>query len=689
MNPFSMDFAADFAGLLTNALIHFVWQGAVLTLILLVAVKLLGVRTARLRYLLSVGTLLMMGMAPIVTAVLHHQGNSRSRHSPVEMSGPSNPIVEGHAADTINTGGRIVADLRGGSTATRDRGIEVYVLIAWLAGVSILSIRLAIGFGVTLWIRADISPLSDEFEQRVRTLGDRLSVDARRRVFSCVRVGQAVAVGFIRPVVLIPAAWLTQIPPQMIEAIIAHELAHVRRWDSWVNLAQRIIETLLFYHPAVWWLSARIRLEREMCCDEIAAGCFDRVLYARSLESAAEIGRGSPLMANPINGGEKMKLLNRIRYLFGLAPADAAGSGWAVGLAAMILPFAAVAFSLSAAATPSVATGGDDPAGSKAVEKVVVISPTAKAVTVAEQYVCKIQANRHIYVGSLSTGYLQAISVKEGQTVKAGDVMFEILPILHKARREAAAADRDLAQLELNNVKELAAKQGVAQREVKLYEAKLAKAKANADLAEAELNFTRVKAPFDGIVDLLKEQGSLVKEGENIATLSDNGQVRAYFNVSEARYLELMTDPNRPKEDPQVELILANGKKFGQVGRIRAINADFNSETGTIPFRADFPNPDGLLRHGQGGTVRIGRVLNDAIVIPQRATFEVLDKRYVYVVDKEGVAHRREIVIQDELDDHFVIKKGVGVDDKIIVEGIRRVHDGEKVEYEDRAKERR
>ena len=215
---------------------------------------------------------------------------------------------------------------------------------------------------------------------------------------------------------------------------------------------------------------------------------------------------------------------------------------------------------------------------------------------------------------------------------------------------------------------------------MKLFEAKLAKAQAKADLAEAELNFTKVRAPFDGIVDLQKDQGSLVKEGETLATLSDNSQVWVYFNVPEARYLEHMTEPSQPKEDLRIELILANGKKFGQVGKFGAIKADFNDVTGTIPFRADFPNPDRLLRHGQRGTLVISRVLNDAIVIPQRATFEVLNKRYVYVVDKEDVAHLREIMIQNELEDLFVIKQGVGVDDKIILEGIRQVHDGEKVE---------
>ncbi len=459
------------------------------------------------------------------------------------------------------------------------------------------------------------------------------------------------AVGFIRPVVLIPASWLTQLTPQMIEAIIAHELAHIRRWDLWVNLVQRLIETLLFYHPAVWWLSSRIRLEREMCCDEIAAACFDRELYVRSLESVAKIGQGNLLMATSINGGKKMKLLNRIRYLLGLAPADAAGNWWAVGFVAMILPFAAaVAFSLSAVATPSVvaadndsaeskaiekivvsspqakpavATADNDPAKSKAIEKIVAISPQAKAVTVTQQYVCQIHSQRHIDVRSLETGYLKAIPITEGQAVKAGDLMFEIVPVLYKANLDAALAERDLAKLEFNNTKRMFdANKVVSQNEVKLFEAKLAKAQAKADLAEAELNFTKVRAPFDGIVDLLKDAGSLAKEGEILATLSDNSMVRVYFNVPEARYLEHMTDRSQRNEDLQIELILANGKKFGQVGKFGAIKADFNSETGTIAFRADFPNPDGLLRHGQRGTVLISRLLKGAIVIPQRATFE-------------------------------------------------------------------
>ena len=228
----------------------------------------------------------------------------------------------------------------------------------------------------------------------------------------------------------------------------------------------------------------------------------------------------------------------------------------------------------------------------------------------------------------------------------------------------------------------------VSQNEVALYKAKLAKAKAKAELAEAELNFTNVRAPFDGIVDRLHEQlGSLIKEGDILTTLSDNSVMWVYFNVPEARYLEYMADLDQHKEDEQIELVLANGSKFPQPGKIGAIEAKFNNETGNIPFRADFPNPDGLLRHGQTGTVLIHRTLKDAIVIPQRATFEILAKRYVYVVGEDDVVHQREIIIQNELDDIFVIKSGLDVNDKIILEGIRQVRDGEKVEYEFREPE--
>jgi membrane fusion protein, multidrug efflux system len=236
----------------------------------------------------------------------------------------------------------------------------------------------------------------------------------------------------------------------------------------------------------------------------------------------------------------------------------------------------------------------------------------------------------------------------------------------------------------------LANRQGVSTNEVKLFRAKLAKAQAKVDLAEAEFNFTRVKASFDGIIGRQrKQQGSLVKEEEILTTLSDNSVMWVYFNVTEKRYFEYMAETGKNKLNLDVVLMLANHSKFPQNGKIDlaqkigAIEANFNNETGNIAFRADFPNPEGLLRHGQTGTVLVNRLVKGAIVIPQRATFENLAKQYVYVVNKDDVVHQREIVIEHELEDIYVIEKGIlDVGDRIILEGTRQVRDGEKVEFE-------
>lgn len=367
--------------------------------------------------------------------------------------------------------------------------------------------------------------------------------------------------------------------------------------------------------------------------------------------------------------------------------------------------------------------------------KIVVTSPLVKDVVSTQDYVCQIHSSRHIEVCALERGYLEKILVKEGQAVKQGDLLFKIVPTIYQAKLDSEKAEAQLAQIEFNNTKNLFEKNVVSKQELALVEARLAKAKANVELAQAELNFTDVKAPFDGIVDRLHNQlGSLIEEGDVLTTLSDNSVMWVYFNVPEARYLEYKSGLDQDKE-LHVELMLANGAKFAQPGKIGAIEADFNNETGNIAFRADFPNPDGLLRHGQTGTVKISRVVKDALVIPQRATFEILAKKYVFVVDppeakqvatqeghgahghdepaghegaashaaesvtphaeghgaasasvagasSDGVVHQREIVILSEQDDIYLIKQGLEPHDKMVFEGVSQVRDGQEVGYE-------
>ena len=315
-------------------------------------------------------------------------------------------------------------------------------------------------------------------------------------------------------------------------------------------------------------------------------------------------------------------------------------------------------------------------------------SVVAQDITATRTYVCQIRSCKHIEVRALESGYLEAIPVREGQQVQQGDLLFKVLPPLYEAKMQAEAAEVQLAQIEFDNAKKLFDQNVVSEQEVALAQAKLAKAQAQMRLSQAEFAFTYIKAPFSGIINrLLCQHGSLVSEGDVLTTLSDNSTMWVYFNVPESRYLEYMENEAHTHDEIQVRLMLANHTLFDQLGKIGAIEADFNSETGNIAFRADFPNPNSLLRHGQTGKVHLNRMIHGATVIPQRATFEVLAKRYVYVVDEEKVIHQREIQVGVEQDDIFVLTSGVKPGERVVMEGIRQVRDGEKIDFEYRAPE--
>lgn len=326
--------------------------------------------------------------------------------------------------------------------------------------------------------------------------------------------------------------------------------------------------------------------------------------------------------------------------------------------------------------------------GEHAMHKVLVTNPIIRDVPITERYVCQIHSRKHIEIRALNEGYLQEVLVKEGQAVTEGSQLFTVIPVLYQARLDSEVAEFQVAQVEYDNTKRLLDEKVITLPQLKLAEAKLAKAKANVDLARAELEFSRIKAPFDGIIDRLREQkGSLLEEGAVLTTLSDNSVMWAYFNVTEARYLRYQEEIRNAETAGgfKVQLELANHKLFPNPGSIGAIEADFNNETGNIAFRADIPNPDGVLRHGQTGTILVEHIEKDAIVIPQRAVYEILAKTYVYVVDEKNTVRQREIEIAHEKDDIFLVGSGLAATDKIIYEGQRQVRDGDVIESEFRA----
>ncbi len=332
-----------------------------------------------------------------------------------------------------------------------------------------------------------------------------------------------------------------------------------------------------------------------------------------------------------------------------------------------------------------------------------VTRPIKKDTIVVHDYVCQIRSNRNIEVRALERGYLEKIHVKEGQLLKEGEPMFKILPLVYQAELRRAEAKARVAEVKYLNTKRLTEKGVVSAQELAIAQAELQETQAEVNLAQTHLGFTDLKAPFEGLMDrLVLRQGSLVEEGDLLTTLSDNSVMWVYFNVPEAEYLDFVSeaqsvgpkksdddddddddDPKTWSEDRKVvDLVMANGQKFKHRGKINTIEAEFNNETGTIMFRADFPNPDRLLRHGETGNIQMKKMVKGALLIPQKCTYEILDHHYVFVIGKDDVVSQQRVHIGEQLEDLFIITEGLTENDKIVLEGLRHARNGEKARYE-------
>lgn len=314
--------------------------------------------------------------------------------------------------------------------------------------------------------------------------------------------------------------------------------------------------------------------------------------------------------------------------------------------------------------------------------KFLATNPVLKDTTITKDYVGQVRSIRHIELRAQEHGYVEKIFIDEGQHVKQGQLLFQIMPNLYRAEMQKAEAEANYAEIEYKNTKRLAETNVVAPNELAMAKAKWDKAKAELALTKVHLQFTEIRAPFDGIIDRFHVRlGSLVEEGDLLTELSDNSQMWVYFNVPEAEYLDYKTSLYNDKNKIKVGLKMANGKNFNHTGVVETVEADFNNETGNIAFRATYPNPEGLLRHGETGNVTVTQPYKNAMIIPQKATFEVLEKKYVYVIDKNNEIKSREITIAAELPHIFIISKGLSTGDKILLEGLRLVKENEKIEY--------
>ncbi|MBF5039907.1 efflux RND transporter periplasmic adaptor subunit [Methylophilus sp. 13] len=311
--------------------------------------------------------------------------------------------------------------------------------------------------------------------------------------------------------------------------------------------------------------------------------------------------------------------------------------------------------------------------------KLEVTTPMRKDTTLIKEYVCQIHAIRHIEMRALERGYLQDIFVDEGKYVKAGQPMFKIMPNIYQAELMRAKAEANAIQIEYENTKALAEKNVVSLNELAIAKAKLDKALAEVNLHQTHLNFTDINAPFDGIMDhLFVRKGSLMQEGDLLTTLSDISKMWVYFNVPESEYLDFKARHEDEKQ-VKVHLRMANGQVFNQQGVIETIEADFDNKTGNIEFRAGFMNPERLLRHGETGNIMMDIPYKNAMLIPQKAIFEILDQQYVFVVGKDHKLEQRLVKVAADIQDMSIIESGLQDTDHVLIEGLRRVTKGDKI----------
>lgn len=297
-------------------------------------------------------------------------------------------------------------------------------------------------------------------------------------------------------------------------------------------------------------------------------------------------------------------------------------------------------------------------------------------------------------------GFIDAIYVDEGSVVRKGQTLFKINSPQSestyntaKAAVESARAQVNTAQLNVDRFKPLADKGIVSKVQLDTYQnalltskASLAQAQAQLTNAEASRNWTNVTSPVDGVVGSIPFRlGSLVNSSNSLTTVSSTGNIYAYFSINEKELVTLLdglegkTQAEKISKLPEVSLIMADGNIYPEKGKIKTITGQVNVTTGTVNFRADFPNKDGLLRSGFSGNVSIPKTVENALVIPQKATFTQQNKYLVYKVQGDSVVQALISVIPTPDGKNYVVKDGLSSGDRIVEDGIITLSNGKKI----------
>jgi uncharacterized protein (TIGR03435 family) len=318
----------------TSALVDFVWQGTLIAVALQVGLYLSRRRSAQVRYGLSAMALATLIALPVVTTASRYDGAKANR--PAGWTGVEFSVVQGNE---VRPG--TMFDPRHDSALSATR-LQPWILPIWTFGVLLLSLRLIAGSVEVRALRRSGQCADDQLRERLSHLAARMGIHRPVQLVTSVRADGPSAIGWLRPLILLPPATAMGLTTAQLDAVLAHELAHIRRHDYLVNIMQMVAETLLFYHPAVWWVSKRLRVERELCCDDEAVRvCGNPTAYARALVTMAR--QQNPEMAMSASGGSLRERVRRLLGVGGHEPRRSAAFGIAAIAGALVsITFASV-----------------------------------------------------------------------------------------------------------------------------------------------------------------------------------------------------------------------------------------------------------------------------------------------------------------------------------------------------------
>lgn len=326
--------------------------------------------------------------------------------------------------------------------------------------------------------------------------------------------------------------------------------------------------------------------------------------------------------------------------------------------------------------------------------------------TLSNEYPATLQGQQNIEIRPKIDGYIEQIYIDEGAVVKKGQLLFRISAPQYqqsvnnaKAAISSAEADVSAAQLQVNKVKPLVEKDIIshydlesAQYTLQARKAALVQAKSNLATAVTNLGYTTITSPVNGVAGNIPHKlGSLVSSttSEALTTISNIGKVYAYFSMNEKQLLDFSrtfegaTLAAKLNKLPAVSLILSDGSNYPEKGKVETVSGLINTETGSASFRATFPNPVGLIRSGGSAKVSIPQNLKATLLVPQKSTYELQGKRFVYVVDGAGKVKSTEInVMSTPAGQNFVVTSGLKAGDTVILEGTSTLQDGAQVKAE-------